>query len=275
MPYKEKLKPFSDSQFFKFTIPEVQVPPHKNLFMYVQFYFRWEISPYKFLLSIASLDDQGQSVPVKKYIGISSWNPKKSGQKKYKTVVRFRIPVRNGRKVKMTIAPSIDKKEDFTFLFIEDYKFSWQFYNKDPFVLVETNSDLNEKDLPPPVPVVKGKMGKDGKRLVAQGKDLKADDSNLYKKIAEEDVLSERITTIGSLSLEDLKDVVTKLTMVKALPEESQVALKALNLNLAPAMRRCENIHGTNNCNPAWGTLAVKKCQGGYIRYFYFKLIIF
>jgi hypothetical protein len=224
MDYKEKLKPFSDSQFKKFTIPEIQAPQQKNLFMYVQFYFRWEISPYKFLLSIASMDDQGQSVPVKKYIPVSSWDPKKSGQKKYKTVVRFRIPVRKGRKVKMTIAPSIDKKEDFTFLFIEDYKFSWQFYNEDPFVLVETNSDLNEKDLPPPVPVVKGGKGKDGKRLVAQGKDLKADDSNLYKKIAEEDVLSERITQIASLSLEDLKDVVTKLTMVKALPEESQVA---------------------------------------------------
>lgn len=31
-------------------------------------------------------------------------------------------------------------------------------------------------------------------------------------------------------------------------------------------MHRCENIHGTNACTPAWGTLAVKKCQGGYIR---------
>ena len=269
MDYKEKLKPFQDKQFKRFTFPEVQIPNKKDLFMYVQYYFEWQISPYKIMIDIEALDDAGQKTPYKLYLAVRDWSPRVPGKKKYKTVVRFRVPVKKNRKVKLSISPSIDSKEDFTFLFIRKFKFSYQFYNEDPYVLNTTEKKLNMKDI-----VVKkvdkkkdGKKDKKGvRRIGVDGKPVLVDDSNLYKKIAEEDIISERITKIGSLSLEDLRDVITKLTMIKALPNESQIALRALHLNLRPAQRRCENIHGGNNCTTVWGTLAVKKCRGGYIR---------
>jgi len=167
----------------------------------------------------------------------------------------------------LSISPSIDSKEDFNFLFIRNFKFSWQYYNEDPYAKNETEKTLNMKDIEPKVDAKKGKTDKKGVRRVTEdGKPVLVDDSNLYTKIAEEDIVAERITKLGSLSLEDLRDVITKLTMIKALPNESQVALRGLHLNLRPAQRRCENIHGGNNCTTVWGTLAVKKCRGGYIR---------
>ena len=67
MDYKEKLKSFQDTQFKRFTFPEIQVPNKKDLFMYVQFWFEWQISPYKIMIDIESMDDGGQKVPSKKY----------------------------------------------------------------------------------------------------------------------------------------------------------------------------------------------------------------
>jgi len=67
MDYKEKLKSFQDTQFKRFTFPEIQVPNKKDLFMYVQFWFEWQISPYKIMVDIESMDDGGQKVPTKKY----------------------------------------------------------------------------------------------------------------------------------------------------------------------------------------------------------------
>jgi len=67
MDYKEKLKSFQDTQFKRFTFPEIQVPNKKDLFMYVQFWFEWQISPYKIMIDIESTDDGGQKVPTKKY----------------------------------------------------------------------------------------------------------------------------------------------------------------------------------------------------------------
>jgi len=126
---------------------------------------------------------------------------------------------------------------------------------------------LNMKDLPPAVPAAGIGSSKDKSRRIVdkQGK-LVQDDANLYKKIASEDELAERITNIDALSLEDLRDVIVKLTMINALPKESQTSLKSLHLNLSPSTRRCENIHGGNNCTTVWGTMAVKKCRGGYVR---------
>lgn len=246
MNYKEKLKPFQDTQFMKFNIPEIKIPNAKNLFVYFQFWFRWGITPYKLMINIKSMDDQGQEIPVKKYIGIHEWNPKKTGQKKYKTVIRFRIPVRPNKKIKLSIKPSIDSKEDFSTLLIEDLRFSFQHYSEDPFLITGIESKLNLKDLPPPKPtkLKKGDKNKKGdkkddksSRRIEGDQKIENNDKNLYKKIAEEDVLSERITKISSLSQEDLRDVITKQTMIKALPNESQVALRTLKLNLEPSLK--------------------------------------
>jgi len=59
MDYKEKLAPVQDTQFKKFSIPEIQVPDKKDLFLYAQFRFRWEITPYKIMIDIESLDNTG------------------------------------------------------------------------------------------------------------------------------------------------------------------------------------------------------------------------
>lgn len=40
-----------------------------------------------------------------------------------------------------------------------------------------------------------------------------------------------------------------------------------MNLDLRPALKRCEAIHGHKNCLTLWGTLAVKKCPRGYNRF--------
>jgi len=64
---QEKLKSFQDTQFKRFTFPEIQVPNKKDLFMYVQFWFEWQISPYKIMVDIESMDDQGQKIPTKQY----------------------------------------------------------------------------------------------------------------------------------------------------------------------------------------------------------------
>lgn len=181
-------------------------------------------------------------------------------------MVRFRVPVRKGRKVKISIAPSIDKKEDFTFLHVQNFRFSWQYYSENPLKMDLINLKLNLKDLPKKVPKGTAKTTKGSRRIVDQNGKLVQDDSNLYKAIASEDELAQRITNIDSLSLEDLRDVIVKLTMINALPNESQVSLRNLHLNLDPSVRRCENIHGSNNCTTVWGTMAVKKCRGGYIR---------
>lgn len=132
--------------------------------------------------------------------------------------MRFRVPVRKNRKVKLAIKPSIDSKEDFTFLSVQDFKFSWQYYSEDPFVLNLVDTKLNMKELAVVVPAG-GKGSKDkSRRIVDEQGNLVQDDTNLYKKIASEDELAERITNIDSLSLEDLRDVIVKLTMINALP---------------------------------------------------------
>jgi len=65
-------------------------------------------------------------------------------------------------------------------------------------------------------------------------------------------------------SLQDLKDTIFKLTMVKTLPKGTQEQLEKVHLDLKPAIQRCNNVNGLDACEPIWGTMAVPKCPKGY-----------
>jgi hypothetical protein len=72
--------------------------------------------------------------------------------------------------------------------------------------------------------------------------------------------------TNEKLSLENLNDMITKLTMIKAMPEKTKIYMETLKLNLDPALKRCERFNGKGIGTELWSTMAVKSCLRGYDR---------
>jgi hypothetical protein len=83
---------------------------------------------------------------------------------------------------------------------------------------------------------------------------------------AGEDETTAAIASLGLASLGGLKDTIFKLTMVKTLPKGTQEQLRKAHLNLLPAVARCNRVNGAGACEPVWGTMAVVKCQKGYLK---------
>ena len=83
---------------------------------------------------------------------------------------------------------------------------------------------------------------------------------------ASEDETTAAISSLGLASLGGLKDTIFKLTMVKTLPAGTQEQLRKAHLNIRPAVARCEKMNGAGSCEPVWGTMAVVKCQKGYLK---------
>jgi len=61
-----------------------------------------------------------------------------------------------------------------------------------------------------------------------------------------------------------LENIADLLLYYSALPDETRAKIDACSLNLAPAIKRCENINGAGACQAVTTTFANKKCQPGF-----------
>lgn len=66
------------------------------------------------------------------------------------------------------------------------------------------------------------------------------------------------------LSVSANEAVNSLLLFYKGLSKEIRGEINALNLNTAPAMERCQNVHGKGNCVKVTNTFVNRKCPDGY-----------
>jgi len=94
-----------------------------------------------------------------------------------------------------------------------------------------------------------------------------AKETEVQQKSATESEASKGIVNLQGLSLQDLQSVINRLTLVQTLNKTQKKELVDVNLNLEPAVTRCDAINGPNECVPLWGAFAVKRCLRGYVRF--------
>lgn len=61
-----------------------------------------------------------------------------------------------------------------------------------------------------------------------------------------------------------LDNVTHMLLFYKGLTQEQRNAIDACNLNLSPAIGRCEKVHGVGNCDRVTSTFVNRKCQQNF-----------
>jgi hypothetical protein len=63
-----------------------------------------------------------------------------------------------------------------------------------------------------------------------------------------------------------MDNLIEKLLHIDELPSESQTSIKNLQLNLSPAILRCQSLYQSQPCEPLYGTMAQTTCPNGFQR---------
>jgi hypothetical protein len=212
-------------------------------------------------------DSEGKETEIKKFVLGKDFEVVKQKDEStiYTIPMKAKLAAKPAVKVELSVKPELENKKDFQFYTVSDYKYEWGML---PESEVTGKAEISQEDL------------KKGKKIMGTSKQPQETsftangDSKGGMTVAGEakfDNASEDETTaaIGSLglaSLGGLKDTIFKLTMVKTLPKGTQEQLRKANLNLVPAVARCNRMNGAGACEPVWGTMAVVKCQKGYLK---------
>jgi hypothetical protein len=179
--------------------------------------------------------------------------------------MKAKLAAKPAVKVELSVKPELENKKDFQFYSVSDYKYEWGML---PESEVTGKAEISAEDL---------KKGKKIMGTSVQPQDpSKTLDGHANSKMtvageakfdnAGEDETTAAIGSLGLASLGGLKDTIFKLTMVKTLPKGTQEQLRRAHLNIAPAVARCNKMNGAGACEPVWGTMAVVKCQKGYLK---------
>jgi len=200
-----------------------------------------------------------------KYIRKEWFRPvKHKGVLKYVHTIRFIFKIKPNKKFLFKIFPITRNSKYFKNLEVYDFNMSYTPYNQSPYLRIRQYKELNEADATKPeAPKTKvgGSSGKGGRAIAKkQGVDMMSN--------AVEDKQAAQVSRLDEqLALENLNDMITKLTLVKILPDKTKLELQKLRLNLDPALKRCERVNGKDNCTELWHTMAVKACPRGYDRF--------
>lgn len=252
--HTELRAPKRDTQTWSFVFPEIDsYIGNPGKLMLFEFNLRSTKLPDVLAVIIHLKDSAGKSSTLKKFVQGKDFEPIK--QKDESTVyilpMKAKLAAEPSLKLHLSIKPELESHKEFSFYSVSDFKYEWgQLPN------AEEDKEVKKG-------VTKKVVADAEEADKEEGKTVQAE--NKYDN-AGEDKTSSQITEMKGASMQDLKDTIFKLTMIKVLPKGTQEEIKKANLKMGQALKRCNNVNGADTCEVVWGTMAVLKCSKGYFK---------